>query len=106
MFGYVKEGPAPKHWKCGAEFSYTNAEGATECCLKCSLKPYSSNIKHAMEVDAEMLRQKYLHVIERFRDGRECVRYYKNAINDWPVGKATADTLEEAICLAALEAKK
>jgi len=62
---------------------------------------YSTNIKHAMEVEAEMYRQGFSIIISRYYDnGDYCVEFDKSDII------VRDKALSKAICLASLEAIK
>ena len=63
----------------------------------------STNIKHAMEVEAEMFRQGLFIQMDRSDSGRYSVFFYCEKTDEYP-GAAGADNLPEAICLAALKA--
>ena len=62
-----------------------------------------TNIKHAMEVAAEMFSRGYSIEIRHGQNNRWHVVFIKEGLRRC---YSLANTLEEAICLAALEAKK
>lgn len=102
VFGFIKEGPAPDHWKCDAKYSYTNNHGEKGCCLDCNLKPYSTNIEHAMEVEAEMFRRGLsIWMTHDYHTGYNVWFEHESGAN---FQECSSESLPEAICKAALAA--